>query len=1180
MSHRSKVRALAKIALRERKVRRRQTNKEKELKEVRLKHAEEGVEKSFSEAQIDFLFDLSEKYPWFQDDYSAYVSLAKNPKLFDVAVKAIGRASSGELYGPRVLSRFLGKIAHRTSMNGLEMDVSSLEACVGLEEHFLENCKTREANDRKRKAPNWYTPSLGRFTDFLVEGESVDGRRRLLALGEKFHQEVSKELIPKLPNPLYHFIKNAYGALSTSERLAGSEGREKIYSWMSSFLESKHKKEVLGITSRVPLVLEKRHEEFPRSFEKWRAEIEDLLVMKKSRGRDNLMDYLTKAVTGDGDVPGIELSNLGTFSNLLKKINSQPGSLDRKRKELARFNLSAGGARKLGQGKETRLLNILEKFRNSEMGSNRCGVGTYAENTMQALEIARSKEYGADGAEFVWEKLENFPESPRLKEAALDLSGDLKIALGVGPTLQKAQEYIGALESLIEAGGYEGLRGFEERFLITLKKCQEGTFRINETIKPDEESGGLMGAKDYVELFNFARMVPTGKGTPLASNSKTLAFFEKLLYRYAAMPEHQREFAVNMARDFFEDTKHLAEAASLDKEVIENRVKAYKEATISLIDRTPELFKMGHRDLRSWFGKMGSESQSPSSLVELVVDSNPADLTEVAEREVNLGEIRGVMNEYAHALCREPLEIRGIDMGAPTIPMTDGKTIRLPSRVSLFKDKEANSKFYKVLTSYQCGMIEFGTFDFNTEDVERKLPDLELKEADTIKDVLAAFPNPELASRVFYLSELARVGSRLRETYPGLVNYMDEANNVFLMSESKERSPLLKALLHHSLAKKTSLTLEEELETTYEKATKELDTLGAPDARVEDSLRATYNISSMLEGAEIEDDPTIKKESEITERIKLSSGPKEEPIEEMEATAEGAKYHEWDHDGGKYNGDFVTVVEKEAQEGSRKFIDGLYSDKEGTIKRVREHFRRIKPREVTKVKRRHSGELDYAAAVQAKADQKAGKTPSEKLYYRTYKNKRSVATALLGDISGSSGDFIGDSSARPLDILRETILYYSLGLEELKDPYAVFLYSGHGKDNVNFFNLKDFQEQFSPATERRISSLRPQESNRDGAAIRHTTELLRRQPYKNRLLLYVTDFNPKDEGYDGEYAIQDTRMALREARLKGIQPCVMVTRELKSEKDKDLVKGIRHVVVPNSERLPSAVQDVYLKLTR
>ena len=73
------------------------------------------------------------------------------------------------------------------------------------------------------------------------------------------------------------------------------------------------------------------------------------------------------------------------------------------------------------------------------------------------------------------------------------------------------------------------------------------------------------------------------------------------------------------------------------------------------------------------------------------------------------------------------------------------------------------------------------------------------------------------------------------------------------------------------------------------------------------------------------------------------------------------------------------------------------------------------------------------------------------------------------------------------------------------------------------------------AVERRIGALKPGYYARIGAAVRHASAQLVDQPQRKKLLLVLTDGKPNDvDHYEGRFAVEDTRKAVREARRLGV----------------------------------------------
>src|SRR5690606_41977087 len=104
---------------------------------------------------------------------------------------------------------------------------------------------------------------------------------------------------------------------------------------------------------------------------------------------------------------------------------------------------------------------------------------------------------------------------------------------------------------------------------------------------------------------------------------------------------------------------------------------------------------------------------------------------------------------------------------------------------------------------------------------------------------------------------------------------------------------------------------------------------------------------------------------------------------------------------------------------------------------------------------------------------------------------------------------------------------------------------------------------------------------RMGAAIRHSTSILREQPAERRLLLILTDGKPNDvDHYEGRYGIEDTRHAVRAAREAGLTVfCVTVDRN-GADYLPHFFGAKNCVVVQNATQLPRLLPRLYVQLTR
>jgi nitric oxide reductase NorD protein len=116
---------------------------------------------------------------------------------------------------------------------------------------------------------------------------------------------------------------------------------------------------------------------------------------------------------------------------------------------------------------------------------------------------------------------------------------------------------------------------------------------------------------------------------------------------------------------------------------------------------------------------------------------------------------------------------------------------------------------------------------------------------------------------------------------------------------------------------------------------------------------------------------------------------------------------------------------------------------------------------------------------------------------------------------------------------------------------------------------------------RRIAALEPTGYTRTGAALRHATAGLMREPAQHRLLLLLSDGRPNDvDLYDGRYGIEDTRVAVAESRLQGVH-CFCLTVDREAPRYATRIFGRSHfTVLPRVERLPAVLTTLLRDLVR
>src|SRR5947209_5231060 len=291
-------------------------------------------------------------------------------------------------------------------------------------------------------------------------------------------------------------------------------------------------------------------------------------------------------------------------------------------------------------------------------------------------------------------------------------------------------------------------------------------------------------------------------------------------------------------------------------------------------------------------------------------------------------------------------------------------------------------------------------------------------------------------------------------------------------------------------------------------------------------------------------------------------------------------YDEWDGRIQDYRTRWCRVVEQTAPEGTEDFIGLVRSRYGGVVSLIRRYFEGIRPPALRRMRRQADGEeVDIEAVVEALVERKAHVGASEFVYIRRDRRDRDVAAAFLVDLSGSTGQQIGPGGARSIDAEKVGLALLCEAVEAIGDQYAVYGYSGQSRHDVQVLVLKDFDERYGPSVWRRIDAVRPLVQNRDGAAIRHALQRLSARAAKVKLLVMLSDGRPLDDAYQEEYALEDTKAALREAKALGVHPfCITVDREARGYLER-MYGDVCYLIIDRIESLPERLPRIYKALT-
>jgi len=291
------------------------------------------------------------------------------------------------------------------------------------------------------------------------------------------------------------------------------------------------------------------------------------------------------------------------------------------------------------------------------------------------------------------------------------------------------------------------------------------------------------------------------------------------------------------------------------------------------------------------------------------------------------------------------------------------------------------------------------------------------------------------------------------------------------------------------------------------------------------------------------------------------------------------RYPEWDHTIQDYRVNWCRVVERPAESGPSESVDAALTTYRSVITSLRRFFEGLRPPGFRRVSGQAEGDdPDIDAVVRRAVELHAGLEGDERLYVRREKRERDVAVVFLVDVSGSTGRRL-ESGQRVIDLEKESLVLLCEALEAVGDQYGLYAYSGQGRAGVDFLLIKDFEDRLGALTAHRLGGLGPQRQNRDGAAIRHASAKLLAREAKSRLLVVVSDGRPLDGEYKDEYALEDTKAALREAKAHGIKPfCVTIDREA-DEYLRRMYGDVQFAVIDRVESLPSRLPKLYQRLT-
>jgi nitric oxide reductase activation protein len=259
-------------------------------------------------------------------------------------------------------------------------------------------------------------------------------------------------------------------------------------------------------------------------------------------------------------------------------------------------------------------------------------------------------------------------------------------------------------------------------------------------------------------------------------------------------------------------------------------------------------------------------------------------------------------------------------------------------------------------------------------------------------------------------------------------------------------------------------------------------------------------------------------------------------------------------------------------------------------------------------------ELDFDRMIESRVMRRMGEIPDSRVYQARKKEARDVATLFLLDMSASTDEPIHREAPRPnqdgapdqddwskawqrppdaqpqrprriIDVNKEALVIMAQSLEEIGDSYAIMGFSGHGRDNVEFYVIKEFDQELTDEVKARVGAVEPKRSTRMGAAIRHVREKFKDCSSRAKHMIMLSDGFPQDFDYGHDrrsnaYGIQDTMIALKELEMVGVLPFCITVDRTGHDYLRQMCAPSRYLVIEDITSLPRQLPKVYEQVVR
>jgi nitric oxide reductase NorD protein len=581
-------------------------------------------------------------------------------------------------------------------------------------------------------------------------------------------------------------------------------------------------------------------------------------------------------------------------------------------------------------------------------------------------------------------------------------------------------------------------------------------------------------------------------------------------------------------------------------------------------------------------------------------------------------EHEAVLSHFVQGLSGRELKL---EMTESALPYSDSETLFLPQIVARLPQAKDNFRLLKAMTAHLWAQSRYGTF-----------------QAELLQH-LGAFSDADRAIRAFHTLETIRLDACLQRELPGLYRDMQELSALLddepagvppqvhasLRSEEATVHTTLQLLAEHHdeiavsvccyqgalqpelIAATRAARIEREkallrvalkemldehrgdnkllpkqerfaLNRDQQQTAHDLEfTLTLDDQPVEPPAVVARLITSiMLDFGEVPDEYlTAAGDGEYDISKYQQREPSSDDVWSGTYHEEGAWfYNEWDYRRKHYKKRWCVLREVETEEQHAGFYSSTLEKHRGLVISLRRTFELLRGEDRLLKRQSFGDDVDIDAVVEAWPDWIRGSEMTNRLFTHMHKEERNIAVLFMVDMSGSTRGWINDAE-------REALILMVESLQILGDRYAVYGFSGNTRKRCESYHIKNFDEPLDERAKGRICGIQAKDYTRMGAPIRHFTQKLNAVDARIKLLITISDGKPDDYDleYRGEYAIEDTRMALYEAQRTGVHVYCITIDSKGQDYLPHMYGAANYTIIDRVEKLPLKIADIYRKIT-